>query len=153
MYTTSTTFRNGSIIASQLSPRRTKLPLARTPASVRRAREHTVRVLRDWGAHDDTVDNARLVVSELATNALHHAGSRVGGSFTVGLEALGDVVEISVWDPDPTPPVEGVPEPTGTCGRGLLIVALSSLRWGHRTPSSGPGKVVWAHLAFAHAPV
>lgn len=152
MHTTTTTSRSEGISTPE-PPTRTELPLALTAASVGRAREHTARVLRSWGAHDGTVDDACLVVSELATNALRHARTAAGGSFTVGLAAIGNVVEISVGDPDPTPPAEGVPEPTATCGRGLLIVELTSLRWGHRTPSGGAGKVVWAQLALVRGPV
>lgn len=66
---------------------------------------------------------------------------------------MGDLVEISVWDPDPTPPVRAAPEADQIHGRGLVIVSMTSTRWGHRAAARGPGKVVWARLPLVRGDV
>src|SRR5258707_13457591 len=47
------------------------LPLCPAPASARSARDFTAAVLRTWGL-TDILPDARLVVSELGTNALRY---------------------------------------------------------------------------------
>jgi anti-sigma regulatory factor (Ser/Thr protein kinase) len=88
------------------------------------------------------VDDAQLVVSELATNAVQHAGT----AFIVTLARCEGGVEIAVsdgsWMSDPTPYASTF----GLGGRGLSIVDHVSRDWGVRTDSEG-GKSVWAVLA------
>ncbi|MFJ9542992.1 ATP-binding protein [Streptomyces sp. NPDC101225] len=158
MFTTFTPSLGEGRTAAGLPACRTELSLACTPGSVGRARHHAAHMLRAWHAHDDTVDAACLIVSELTTNVLCHADGRrdrlgSGGSFTLGLEIMGDLVEISVWDPNPIPPVLAAPEAGQTHGRGLVIVAMTSTRWGHRPAARGPGKVVWARLPLVRGDV
>ena len=106
----------------------------------RQARRFVVGVLERWGvAH--LVDDAALVVSELATNAIMHAAS----DFTVGIEAEADAVLISVTDYQPALPVACEPPTMSESGRGLALVASLSRGWGTE-PVAG-GKVVWAELA------
>ena len=70
---------------------------ARFPADVqapKAARHLVVRALSQWGFGAQLCDDAALVVTELAANAVVHAGS----SFSVGLRTEHDVVRISVED-------------------------------------------------------
>jgi len=107
----------------------------------RQARRFVIGVLERWGvAH--LVDDAALVVSELATNAVMHAASH----FTVGVKAGDDAVRISVTDYQPARPVASQPPPMSESGRGLSLVASLARGWG--THSVAGGKVVWAELAL-----
>jgi anti-sigma regulatory factor (Ser/Thr protein kinase) len=65
-----------------------------------------------------TLDVARLVVSELVTNALRHAS----GPVLLHLRIIGAAVEIAVWDGDPALPVPRGADPTRVGQHGLEIV-------------------------------
>ncbi len=56
-------------------------------------------------------------------------------------------VVAEVYDQAPGEPVIREPRPDGEGGRGLLVVAQLSLRWGWHTVAGQPGKVVWAELS------
>lgn len=89
----------------------------------------------------ELVDDARLVVSELATNAIRHAGT----AFTVTVACRGDDVTIHVRDGSALEPVMGLRSATSLHGRGLLLVHALSAAWGVTTDDDG-GKSVWATL-------
>lgn len=106
------------------------------PAEIRRARQQAVSHLAERG-HGNT-DDVALVLSELVTNAVVHAGGAVRIAVSVG-----DRIRVEVHDEDPRPPrmrAHGA-EPGGL---GLRIVERLSERWGSR--STAAGKVVWADL-------
>jgi anti-sigma regulatory factor (Ser/Thr protein kinase) len=106
----------------------------------RRARHFVAGTLERWGLPAALLEEARLVVSELATNAVVHADS----AFAVELRRQGDGVDLAVSDADPSAPVLREPEPLATSGRGLRIVAALAVDWGVR--ADGDGKTVWAQL-------
>jgi anti-sigma regulatory factor (Ser/Thr protein kinase) len=92
--------------------------------------------------YEDRVDltDARLVLSELATNAVLHAGT----PFAVSVRSTGSVVRISVRDGSLTRPVLRNGGPASLSGRGLHLVAAMAQSWG---VDAGPdGKTVWAEL-------
>ena len=108
-------------------------------ASVPLAREFARRCLRDWGA-EHLVEQASLVVTELATNAVLHAGS----PYDVRLTHSGGVLRIEVADGDP-----GTPEPqpyseVSETGRGIVLVSAVSASWG--IEAQPHGKITWAEL-------
>ncbi|MFJ4676486.1 ATP-binding protein [Kitasatospora sp. NPDC088783] len=128
---------------SRSRPRLSLLTLDSTPESVAGARRHTVLVLHCWHARDGLSDAARLVVSELATNAVRARGGPSG--FTLSLALRDDHLLVQVGDQDPRPPRPRETGPDATGGRGLHLVDELSSRWGYyRTPPNG--KVVWAEL-------
>jgi CheY-like chemotaxis protein/anti-sigma regulatory factor (Ser/Thr protein kinase) len=109
------------------------------PSSVPEAREFVRGLLRDWGA-DHLFDEASLVVTELAANAVLHAGS----PYEVRLTHADGVLRIEVADEDP-----GTPEPqpfsaVAETGRGIVLVAAVSASWG--IDARPDGKVTWAEL-------
>lgn len=117
-----------------------ELDLPQDLASVRKARSLVRSTLATWDL-EHLHDEACLVVSELATNALNHAQS----SFCVRLRLNPTTVRIEVGDGG-----RGTPEPqphsaTREGGRGMLLVAAMSASWG--IDRSEEGKVVWAELA------
>lgn len=98
--------------------------------------------LTAW-ASGAAVEDALLVVTELATNALRHGGSRPVLRLSVGPGHL----RVEVFDDDPAPPVRRAPGADG--GWGLALVERLSLAWG--TARHGPGKVVWCALSAPSA--
>ena len=89
------------------------------------------------------VEDVRLVVSELATNAVRHANT----PFAVTLEQVDQSVLLTVTDGSPAPPVRLSTDLLDTSGHGLSIVALVSRDWGV-IQLSGEAKSVWASFAL-----
>ena len=86
------------------------------------------------------VDDVRLVVSELATNALVHAHT----AFTVKLRtAMGPAVVLEVGDGSCAGPVLVAATVLDTSGRGMAIVEALTQDWGIDVYEAG-GKSVWA---------
>lgn len=113
--------------------------LSADPTCAREARDFVALHLVE---HDllHLVEDLRLTVSELATNALRHART----PFTVTLQKRGGSVLLTVTDGSaemPAPP--GAPRPLDPGGRGLSIVARLSHDWGVTTGHDGT-KSVWA---------
>lgn len=118
-----------------------QLPAA--AASSARARDFVGRHLLE---HDliNLVDDVRLVVCELATNATVHAQT----PFTVTLQASVQSVLLRVHDGSQYAPVLATAALLDTGGRGMTIVDLLSSDWGV-TVHPDDGKSVWA--AFQHS--
>jgi anti-sigma regulatory factor (Ser/Thr protein kinase) len=110
------------------------------PAAVPAARRFVERVLRSWG-EDDLLIDASLVTSELATNAVEHAGS----PFRVRLHRVSQVVRISLEDVGPSRPQLRAAAPEDFGGRGMAIVRELAQLWG--CDALPDGKIVWAELA------
>jgi anti-sigma regulatory factor (Ser/Thr protein kinase) len=93
------------------------------------------------GEHDlaHLSDDVQLVVSELATNALLHAGT----PFTVTLRGDGGSVLLVVQDGSSSTPVHDPVSELETRGRGLTLVDALSHDWGVK-PGDGSSKSVWA---------
>ena len=116
----------------------THLPLPCAPAAVAVARDTVTDTLRGWGLHDhDWLDVVTLIVTELVSNAVRHAG----GCAVLDLHVNGQVT-LTVTDPSPVHPHLHQPDEHG--GRGLLIVDALCTRWGSRDRETG--KQVWAEL-------
>jgi hypothetical protein len=108
-------------------------------ASPGMARHFVANTLRAWGLAT-FVDDASIVVAELATIAVLHARSE----FVVAISSVDDVVRLSVRDASPVLPIVQSPEPSSISGRGLMLVAVIARRWGIEL--IGDGKVIWAEL-------
>ncbi len=122
------------------------LDLPHDLSSVSRAREFVKETFAAWGI-EEPLDDALLVVSELAANALTHAGS----SYRVRLSTTDQALRIEVDDdgagtPEPQPLTE-----TEEHGRGLHLVGALAASWGMEAAEGG-GKRIWAELALP-APV
>ena len=116
-----------------------------TASSVGVARRHLVSDLIEAGVCASAVTDAALVISELLSNALRHAGPLPGSGLRVAWDLDTDSVRISVSDGGgPSRPEFGEPTPTATGGRGLRIVARLSRRWG--TLCDDEGTTVWAEV-------
>jgi len=107
------------------------------PASVGRARRFVSRVLAELEIASDL---AVLLTSELATNAVIHAGT----AYVVGIHSAGDGVTVSVTDRSFGRPARRHYSGTSGTGRGLGLVEDLATAWGVDTVVDG--KRVWFHL-------
>jgi len=108
--------------------------------SVGLARRFVRSTLEEWDA-EQLVDDALVVVSELAANAITHAYC----SCELRLSLSSSILRVEVADSG-----LGAPEPqprssTREHGRGLHLVAALSTAWGMEAVDGG-GKLVWAEL-------
>jgi anti-sigma regulatory factor (Ser/Thr protein kinase) len=107
-------------------------------ASVTLARHRVVALLRADRWDDERIDEAALMTTELATNAVEHAGT----PFTLTAELTGRRLRVDIRDESTAPPVvDRVSSPPVVGGRGLALVAALADRWGHRPDATG--KSVW----------
>ena len=125
-------------VALQSIPLRARsVQLAPHPTAPRASRDHVSRTLLDWGLSRH-LPAACLVVSELVTNAMIHAGTAI--ELTVSEHRQS--VRLAVRDQSPRLPHQGA-DPLDVHGRGLTIVAGLASAWGV-LPHADGGKVVWA---------
>ena len=123
-----------------MAPERVRLPAE--PGSASRARSFTADRFAAAGMGGRATDIGLLLVSELATNALRHAGTE----FEVEVHTTPTGIRVAVSDDDPAHPreprVRAGPDAEG--GRGMAIVAELADRWG--VAGDPLGKTVWFEL-------
>lgn len=114
---------------------------------VRRLRHLLVGLMDTWKLSVD-VDALELLVSEVVTNSLVHAGSEVD----LRLRNYPDRLRVEVRDSSPRPPVmaaivgaEEAVNDEAESGRGMLIVDALAAAWG--TSPAGRGKITWFELS------
>ncbi|MEU5894782.1 MULTISPECIES: ATP-binding protein [Streptomyces] len=127
------------------------------PASVPAARKYVSRVLAEWGLPGDAevADTIRLIVSELATNAVQHTLGQ-SPTFTVDVELDRDEhLRIGVTDSHPRYPRRLPAAVQQDNGRGMVIIRWLAAEAGGRlsvSPTDEGGKTVWIALPW-RAPV
>ncbi len=100
----------------------------------------------------DICEKARLLVSELATNALLYSGGNFKVSATYS--SAEQVVRMGVTDGGGGEPRLDRPGITEEHGRGLQLVAAFADRWWVEKLARVPGKTVWFELlADGPAPI
>lgn len=109
------------------------------PEAVASARRFVTGVLELRG-EPALLDDAVLIVSELATNAVRHAAS----PFRLSLDRSVGTVRIAIQDVVDDGAEEQEPRDDAIGGRGLAIVGALTQCWG--TDALPTGKVVWAQL-------
>jgi len=86
----------------------------------------------------------RLLLTELVTNAVRHAGLRDDERIDVLLDTRGHVVSARVRDRgERLAALPPRPDPDGSSGRGLLLVTAIADRWGIEVAA---GTTVWFEL-------
>jgi two-component sensor histidine kinase len=111
------------------------------PAAARAGRRHLEAACRALDTSPDVLDIARLLVSELVTNAVLHA--RSGPRLSVEVGTCGGLY-VGVADDDSRHPVVRDEDGDSLGGRGLRLLESLASRWGVRPDP--PGKVVWLEL-------
>ena len=132
---------------------RRRLGLAPVPESVRAAREFTVATLDEWQLAP-LIEDAVVIASELATNAIQHGtpaatGDDASDPGRAHLE-LSWCLQVSrvicvVTDQTGTPPAVAAQDPEAESGHGLQIVGALAVAWGWTILGTGE-KAVWATL-------
>jgi anti-sigma regulatory factor (Ser/Thr protein kinase) len=83
-------------------------------------------------------DEAVLLASELATNAIVHTASGHGGTFAVTVKRYPSAVRVEVHDTGShRMPVPRAQDHQAEEGRGLGLVSLIADRWGHSGNQDG----------------
>ena len=133
--------------AQALAPRRSTMHLAPAATSPAHARRMVADVCDEWGIAGLS-GSAVLVVSELVSNAVVHAGTDI----ILSVALRGDYLHINVRDgsvalPRASPGDLGWPagpDSGSDHGRGLQLVGIYATAWGARI--TDVGKIVWATL-------
>ena len=123
-----------------------RIVLHAEPSSVGAARRFCKQTLEHWGASRELVDSVCLVVSELVTNAVLHAGTSCELTVSGPASVDADVVRIEVIDGDASAPLAKRYDVDAASGRGLHLVEALSDRFG--TQHRGDGKAVWCEVAW-----
>lgn len=130
-------------MGGELGSARQTLSLPASPSSAGVARTLTDELLT---AHRrrDLVESARLLVSELVTNSVMHAGTPLDVELALSPEGLW----VQVSDGSPHLPTPRHYDAAARTGRGLGLVRELATAWGaEATPA---GKAVWFRLGGSH---
>jgi anti-sigma regulatory factor (Ser/Thr protein kinase) len=124
---------------------RLRLSDGRTAAA--EARTFVRAVLGAWQADALALQDAVVVASELASNAVQHGG----GDPVLELLRRDDRVVVRVGDEQSGLPRRQPHDPSASRGRGLLIVEAMAQAWGHERDAGRTW--VWAELRLDRARV
>ena len=123
-----------------------RVRLAASPAAAAEARRQVRAAIWAWDVPVDA-DVAVLLTSELVTNAISH---EAGETITLAITCSFGQLRVDVHDTSCSLPVLVDAPADAEAGRGLMLVASLSAKWGfYRTPA---GKAVYFTLAFEPDP-
>jgi anti-sigma regulatory factor (Ser/Thr protein kinase) len=111
---------------------------------------HAPKFARDYAARflgrldPDFIETAKLVVSELVTNAVEHTYGR--RPVELVMAARENDVYLAVRDYARGVPMRALEPHAKSSGRGLMIVDALADRWGWHAVSGG--KIVWCSIGF-----
>lgn len=138
----------------QLSPKESTRPavwfiVPATPAEVAESRRRVLTEVRSWDVHldEDTTYTLELLVSELVSNAVIHAG---GVLITVGTYLQRNRLFVEVHDASSQTPKIHTAGDDDETGRGLPLVAALARRHGWQRTLHG--KRCWAELELPKDP-
>ncbi|GGO97496.1 ATP-binding protein [Wenjunlia tyrosinilytica] len=121
----------------------------RHPKCVYLARCQLARYLRCWHA-EELIDSAKLLLSELLTNAVNHAHTSPGRQIQTVFEVTEQRLRVEVSDASKTIPVLRHALDQDEQGRGLVLVATMATRWGvlprKVNGDYAVGKTVWFEI-------
>ena len=126
------------MVEDRARPSRRRFPPR--PSSVRDAR----RMIHDCllaAGRDDLIETAELLVSEIVTNALVHAGTPIEVAFSF----VDGGLRVEVTDGSPHEPARRGYGPNAGTGRGLMLLEEMVDEWG--VVPDDPGKTVWFQIA------
>ncbi|MFD0634591.1 ATP-binding protein [Catenulispora yoronensis] len=136
---------SGGLATSRQTSETVLAPDADAP---RAARDFAAGTVRRWGV-PDWGEPLGLVVSELVTNAVRHAGTPAA----LRLVPADGGVLVEVDDGEPREPrLVPAGSRTASGGLGLAIVDRLADAWGCSVRPDGSGKTVWARLSLPEEP-
>ena len=119
------------------------LTLRATPDAPRDARHALDRLARE--IPQNVLENVRLLVSELVTNCIRHAGVDPGATIELKVWPRDSIIRVEVSDPgegfEPAPVSLSI---YSTSGWGLYLVEQIADRWGVQVEN---GTKVWFEIA------
>jgi anti-sigma regulatory factor (Ser/Thr protein kinase) len=128
-------------------PVSTSITVRARPSAVSEARRRVVGLLR--GHRRDVVHVVELLVSELVSNSVRHAGLGDPDSIRIDVGPSDHMVRVSVCDPGPGFAVaQPAPRRDGSGGYGLYVLDRLADRWG---VTVGPPTCVWFEIDEATA--
>ena len=114
------------------------------------AEPHSAKVARDAiagldGHLGEVFGDVVLLVSELVTNSVRHAGLDASQPLQLSVGTEGDTVRVAVRDPGPGfRPPKAPTDPSHVGGWGLVLVDQLADQWGVK--HDGKANVVWCEL-------
>ncbi len=114
------------------------------------AEPHSAKVARDAiagldGHLGNVFGDVVLLISELVTNSVRHAGLVATQPLQLSVVTSGDTVRVAVRDPGPGfRPPPPPPNPAHVGGWGLVLVDQLAEKWG--VEHDGEANVVWCEL-------
>jgi serine/threonine-protein kinase RsbW len=124
----------------------TSVTLPRIERSVTHARTALRAQLATWRVPSDYAATAELLLSELVTNAVRHAGSYPSQQVGVRFALADGLIRLEVSDSCTTAPQLRAVTPDAESGRGIHLVSALADNWGVTRRPCGAGKTVWAEL-------
>ncbi len=122
-----------------MSPALARASFEPETVSASQARRFVADTLESWG-RDGVAHTASLLVTELAANAVLHAGT----TFQVVIQEMPERVRVEVHDANAVLPARRRYSTTAATGRGLVLVEAMSADWG--AEPTAVGKLVWFEL-------
>lgn len=115
------------------------------PSAVGFTRKRVVAQLLFWGVpvDEDTALTLEILVGELVSNAVRHAG---GGAVQLGLAARHGTAMVVVSDTSVDVPREQTTDGEAESGRGLVLIESLADTWGYELRPTG--KDVWLTLSL-----
>jgi anti-sigma regulatory factor (Ser/Thr protein kinase) len=110
-----------------------------TPTSIADARRFVAAHLAAVGLNEDAVQAVTLMVSELATNSIRHAGT----PYRVAVDHRGDALRVEVSDTGDGQARLRTPGPREPHGRGLQIISALADAWGVDDGTAAGEKTTW----------
>ncbi|MGZ8604123.1 MAG: ATP-binding protein [Actinomycetota bacterium] len=98
----------------------------------------------------ETLEDARLLLTELMTNAIRHSGIVEGGVITVRIYPTADELTVEVSDPGQGFVARTGSGPSRGSGWGLFLLGQVAANWGTTARRDG-GSIVWFTLPLGPA--
>jgi hypothetical protein len=133
-----------AVAAGLALPQQLQRTLPASPAAVTEAAVLVGNACRAWSL-PTLLPPARLLITELVSNAVRHAGTEV----VVTVARRGRGLFLAVRDGSMVLPrrLTLAPLPAGMdCGQGLQMIDAVATAWGAQRTDDGTGKVVWASV-------
>jgi anti-sigma regulatory factor (Ser/Thr protein kinase) len=118
------------------------LDLRHDVAAAAAARAEATAAFARYGVPEELAQDGLLVVSELVANAFVH------GRGPIRFEVTGEPGRVLVMVHDTAAGTPRRQRATDEGGRGLQLVTALASNWGWVPDPDGPGKYVWAELAW-----